>query len=336
MESNWNTIPKKTDKQSNNYHLYDFLNEGGCLRCVKGNCRNPPSHSLSFSPEFAYYVKYPTKIDGFLKAISCSKLDFTKAPFYTICDYVNGRCRNCEEGRIKYISYNKQKIPICYPDPNFDKSHNKITIGLHIYVEVIKKGSRFEGRIFPVEINYSKNTKMELTQDKPVSFDTDPIGSHFEATKESRNETYATHVDPVKESYLEHADSTKELHVEACNETYATHADPVKESHIDFSKIIKTVIIENNIQEIKLKDENPLIVSISRNALLNLKIENDLLKDENTKQQIKIKSLEQELYNLKYLNSDLKLLEEALYNVKRLSNRVSNDFMKSEYSVFSY
>ena len=317
---NWNTVPKKSEiKADAIYNLSDFLNEGGCLRCVKGNCRNPPTHSLPFPKEFGDYVKNPTKNDGFFKAVSTTKFDFTKFPFYTICDYVNGKCKNCEEGRFKYIIYKEQKIAVCYPDPKFDKSRNKVTIGLHIDVEVIKKGVRFEGRIVPVSINSTKHDTKDIVpveqdfkqSDKDVVFSLDD----FIPLSVIGQPSNAVHIDSKKPDALD---------------------IDLKQNNVDFSKVTKTInddIKEN--KQIKQK-EDELMISISRNALLNIKTENDYLKSENTRQYTKIKLLEQELSKLRYSNHDPKLVEEALFNMKRLNSRVAADFMNSQYSVFSY
>jgi len=318
---NWNTVSKKDSKESKSdkqYNLSDFLIEGGCLRCVKGNCRNPPTHSLPFPPEFADYVKNLTKIDGFLKTISAAKLDFSKAPFYTICDYVNGRCRNCEEGRIKYVIYKEQKIGLCYPDPKFDKSRNKVTIGLHIDVEVIKKGARFEGRVVPISINCAKqntnNTKDMLHTEEDF--------------KQSDKDMVFSLDDFIPLSVIGQTPTT-------------THIDSkqsdVKHNNLDFSKVTQNIDNEiSNFEETKRKHDEPTMISISKESLWNLKTENDYLRSENTRQYTKIKLLEQELSKLRYSNHDPKLVEEALHNMKRLNSRVSADFMNSQYSVFSY
>lgn len=315
----WNTVQKKSDATSDKlYCLSDFLNEGGCLRCVKGNCRNPPTHSLPFPAEFADYVKNPTKIDGFLKAISATKLDFSKAPFYTICDYVNGRCRNCEEGRIKYVIYKEQKIGLCYPGAKFDKSRNKVTIGLHIDVEVIKKGARFEGRIIPISINCTK-------QNARNSKDMPPVEQDF---KQSDKDAVFSLDDFAPLSVIGQPPSV-------------VHIDPkqsdVKQNNLDFSKVTQNIDNEIfNIEENKRKHIESTMISISKESLMNLKTENDYLRFENTRQYTKIKLLEQELSKLRYSNHDPKLVEEALHNMKRLNSRVSADFMNSQYSVFSY
>lgn len=323
---NWNTVSKKDSKESKSdkqYNLSDFLNEGGCLRCVKGNCRNPPTHSLPFPPEFADYVKNPTKIDGLLKTISAAKLDFSKSPFFTICDYVNGRCRNCEEGRIKYVIYKEQKIGFCYPDAKFDKSRNKVTIGLHIDVEVIKKGARFEGRVVPISINC---TKQYTNNNKDMSCDEEDF-------KQSDKDVVFSLDDFKPLSVIGQAPSV--AHIES-KQSDVVHID-VKQNNVDFSKVTQN--IQNEIlngEETKRKYEESTMVSISRESLLNLKTENDYLRSENTRQYTRIKFLEQELSKLRYSNYDPKLVEEALHNMKRLNSRVSADFMNSQYSVFSY
>jgi hypothetical protein len=299
----WNTVQKKTesktDKSNVTYRLFDFLNEGGCLRCVTGTCRNPPNHGLAFPTEFAMVVKNPIKIDGLSNAITASKLDFNKkTPFYAICNYVNGRCKNCEEGRIKYITYKGNQILLCYPE--LEKIRNKVTIGIHTNIEVIKKGVKFEASILPLQIDPTNIVVSE----------TDYEFKHSEKDKEI--EIYEF----VPLSVIE---------------------PPVKTCGLDFSKLSKAVetgIINN--EDSKRQLEETSMISINKSALLNLKIENEFLKEELKKQQTKIFLLEQNLNRLKYSNHDPVLVEEAIHNLKRLNNRVSADFMNSKYSVFSY
>jgi len=299
----WNTVSKKTesktDKSNVTYRLFDFLNEGGCLRCVTGTCRNPPNHGLAFPVEFAMIVKNPIKIDGLSNAITASKLDFNKkTPFYAICNYINGRCKNCEEGRMKYIIYKGQQILLCYPE--LEKIRNKVTIGIHIDLEVIKKGVKFEAAILPIQFNFNKI----VVSDPEYEF------KHSEKDSEIVIDEFV----PL---------SVIEL--------------PIKTCGLDFSKLSKAVETEIvNIEDAKRQLDDSSMIYINKSALLNLKVENEFLKQELKKQQTKILLLEQNLNRLKFSNHDPTLVEEAIHNIKRLNSRVSADFMNAKYSVFSY
>lgn len=293
----WNTVPKKeskADKPNISYRLFDFLNEGGCLRCVTGTCRNPPNHGLAFPIEFAMVVKNPIKIDGLSNAITASKIDFNKkTPFYAICNYVNGRCKNCEEGRMKHITYKGHQILLCYPE--LEKIRSKVTIGIHTDLEVIKKGSKFEASILPMQ-----TTIPEI----------EPEFKHSEKDQEIEFNEFISQ--PIIKP-------------------------PVKTCGLDFSKVSKTVaneIIVN--EESKRRLEETSMISINKSALLNIKAENEFLKQELNKLQTKNSLLEKELSRLKYSNHDPILVEEAIHNLKRLNNRISSAFMDSKYSVFSY
>lgn len=389
----------KPVENDNIYRLFDFLNEGGCLRCVTKTCTNSQPHGLEFPDEFAMFVKNPSKINGFSKAISDAKLDFNKkTPFYTICNYINGRCRNCEDGRIKHVTFQGEKITFCYP--LLEKIRNKATIGIHIDIEVVKKGDKIESYILPLPpiqqkishkkdyVNHKKNSISNNDNDN--DYDNDHNHNRENDYSRYKEDDYSRDRDNYylrerENDYSRDRDRNNDFSSDRENDYLNNELFPLLEvsspSHsmssfmspspsisscmspsmsscmspsmspsgvkspmnyinsftgLDFSQATKGVIMEIAIEENQQKIDDSLMVSVNKTALSNIKIENEILRGELKKQQLIINSLNQDLNKAKFSNQNPEITSEVLYNLKRLNNRVSDDFMKTKYSVFSY
>ena len=121
------------------------------MRCMNKSCTINENHGIYFPEKLTTFVQNPTYINGIEKSIQNAKLDFNgKKPFYTTCNYANKKCRNCEEGRIKYIDFNNEKIALCYP--SLDAIRYKVTVGLHIDIKLILKGTKYEVSTIPINI----------------------------------------------------------------------------------------------------------------------------------------------------------------------------------------
>ena len=147
MSDNWNNVKSNQKKnkiiKEEEYILSDILFNGGCMRCMNKSCTINENHGIYFPEKLTTFVQNPTYINGIEKSIQNAKLDFNgKKPFYTTCNYANKKCRNCEEGRIKYIDFNNEKIALCYP--SLDAIRYKVTVGLHIDIKLILKGPQYQ------------------------------------------------------------------------------------------------------------------------------------------------------------------------------------------------
>ena len=153
MSSNWNEvqIKKKPISNEKKFSLLEILNKGGCIRCLNKSCKINDKHGIPYPDKLCTFVKNPIFIREFEKSINASNMDFNgKKPFYTICNYVNGKCRNCEEGRIKYISFNNEEIALCHPI--LENIRDKVTIGVHMDINLTLKGSQYEVTVSPIKV----------------------------------------------------------------------------------------------------------------------------------------------------------------------------------------
>ena len=168
MNSDWTIVSSKATKAINatkatetEYSLFDLLNKHACIRCMNKTCNINNSHGEKFPNALADCVKYPTRIEKISKAIQDAKLDFSgKTPNYTTCNYVNGNCRNCQSGRVKYILLDRQKVRLCYPDLTNVK--DKVTVGVHIDIKVILKGNKCEA--FAIPLNDFEEIKCKVVK----------------------------------------------------------------------------------------------------------------------------------------------------------------------------
>lgn len=162
--SEWKTNGKKKCNKivsEETYFLLELLNKSACLRCMNKSCKIDTQHGIPFPDKICTFVQNPIYINGLGKIIEDSKLNFNgKKPFYTVCNYVHKNCKNCEEGRIKYISFNNEKIILCHPI--LENIRNKVTIGVHIDIKLILKGSKYE--VFPIPV------PIQFKMENPVNY----------------------------------------------------------------------------------------------------------------------------------------------------------------------
>lgn len=171
VDENWDLQkPKKNIKSKVKieiFYLSNLLNDGACLRCMNKTCKLKNDHGNFFPEQICNYVQNPLYIQDMDKVFNNANIDFEgKKPFYTICNYINADCKNCYEGRIKYIPYkDNQNIAICYPI--MQNIRNKITIGVHADIKLTLKGKKIETSIIPVEIIYENQEQQKEDEEWP-------------------------------------------------------------------------------------------------------------------------------------------------------------------------
>ena len=166
MSEEWNTVtnvPKNKGKKNIEevtYFLSELLSNGACMRCMNKSCKITEQHGIFYPEKISTFILNPSYINGVQKCIDNEKLDFNgKKPFYTTCNYAFGKCRNCEEGRFKYITINEQQVAICFPIA--DSIRFKITIGVHTDIKLVMKGKHYDASIIPIEIPLKNETNLE-------------------------------------------------------------------------------------------------------------------------------------------------------------------------------
>jgi len=243
-DNDW-IMPRKEYRKNyseETFYLSEILSNGGCMRCLNNRCDILEEHGSFFPDKLCTFVKNPTYIDEIKRSIDIAKLNFdNKKPFFTVCNYVNSNCRNCEEGRITYIKVNNKNVALCYP--LFNKIKNKVTIGIHIDIKLVLKGSKYTVSSIPINIDkYNKIDVKTSDEDKIVDLS-------LEKWEEISNTKLIEHNEPL--NYLKIKDSFK---------NFSTDIQEIQIDNIETSnRSVKNKITLNSLSYTNLKYETEYI-----------------------------------------------------------------------------
>ena len=382
MTDNLNKPTKgKKPYQEENFYLLDLLKNNACLRCINKSCRITDEHGINFPDKMSTFVQNPTYISEIGKVIDSAKLDFSgKKPFYTICNYVHKKCRNCEDGRIKYINYDDKQIILCYPF--LDNIKNKVTVGVHIDIKLVMKGHKYEVSCIPLEVKFEKKIfpknyeKLEKNDDNqfngreevltPYSdktfvevWDEDIFASNCNKSKFSLEKFQEIEWPLLSPKEIKKNDSIKDYSKlkkiinnetpndksndksnDKLNDKFNDRSndrsnDKSNKKNFDIRNNFDTptsINFENNRKNFdknEINDENIININYSKIVDKNKKLEDDLiiLKLEN-------KKLKEDIENFRNLMKNNKVYDEILYNVNSINNRVTEDFLSTNYSEY--
>jgi hypothetical protein len=342
---------KKEKKKINNenireeiFFLSNLLCEGACLRCMNKSCKINHDHGIPYPEKIGVFVQNPSYISGMDKVFNEAIIDFNgKKPFYTICNYINGNCRNCQEGRIKYIKYNDENIALCYPI--LENIRNKVTIGVHADIKLIMKGNKFDSAIIPVEIIFEEDSfdNFESESDRYNNekvVDEWPIlneykKENFENKNENKNKKnfensflnalkLNSNDDKIIDDYNKcDNDTSNDAYNDAYNDTYN------EKENINFENNNYDYRCENDYQY-RLEEENHFL----EKEVLRLTKMTDSLHEKNISLEKKINSLEKKIEYDKIIFKYGEKYDEILYNLNNLNNRVSDQFFEQNYSDY--
>lgn len=322
MSAKWSEVsskrrePKSQHKEEI-FYLLENLNNGGCMRCMNKSCKINERHGLPYPDKICTFVQNPTYINGMEKCIKDSKLDFNgKIPFYTTCNYVNGKCRNCEEGRVKYISFNKEQVAVCYPV--LEGIRNKVTVGMHIDIKMVMKGSKYEISLCP--LNISKILPV-LKSDK-VAVD-NLTADNFPSLVIEIKETPLLN---GTESYLS---KTKDDYVNISPNILVEINRPLRLStnseNSSHEQVCQEFIEVKTVQE----DTDEMKCELNKYILENLHLKREIIELKQENSQIKEKNMK-EMYIIDHKYK----YAECAENIRSISDRVSQQFFNTNYSDY--
>jgi len=342
MSDDWQPIKQKKDKkkqivnQINEevFYLSDLLNDGACIRCINKSCKINQPHGIPFPDKLCVFVQKPTYIKGIEQLLNDAVIDFNgKKPFYTICNYINGNCKNCEDGRIKFVKYNDKSIALCYP--NLENNKNKVTIGVHVDIELIIKGNQFNASIIPVEISFEEeNNDCYLENSKET--DEWPILNNINVVKKND----FSFLDVVKmHSKDEIIDSNNEITNNDNNikneENYIKNEENYIKNEENYIKNEENCINEN------INNIDYEYIDYLKRCLCELEDRNHFLEKEilvltskNSELFEKINTLERNIEYDKIVFKYGEKYDEILYNLNNLNNSISNQFFEENYSKY--
>ena len=345
-QEEWATItaPKKEET----YTLSELLHSGCCIRCMNRSCTNNEKHGEKFPEKISVFIKNPSYIKEVDAAIKKANLDFNGiTPMYTTCifTHIHGKCKNCLEGRVKYINVNNKNIELCFPPLDRDKIKNKVTIGIHLDIKLVLNGKHFDVSALPHQCIERVNERIteritERINERITERITEPVQEHAQnLVNESVNES-------VKESFNELVDVYEDEFP-----TINNNASPSNKSILDFSKIKKTTEIEEKEAKLKeslLKEEAKLKEDAKLKEEAKLKAEDKLkaealklseseevcfLNKRITELIIENKHLKDENDKIVFMNKNIAKYREMLINLKNLST-IEQQFLDTEYSSY--
>ena len=300
--ASWNEVSSTKKKSSNSEEVYllsNLVNQGGCIRCINGSCKINNKHGIFYPERLTPYVKNPSYIDGMNKAIQEAKLDFNGfTPMYTTCifSHINKECKNCKEGRVKFINFNNKKIMVCYP--SLESIKYKIPLGFHIDIKLIFKGKKFEISAIPFEILPIVENKPDTTIFNQTNWPSMPLSTNITQNNLNSTASLVSFSNIIKEVVEEE----KPFDLIKSKEN-----DCVKKEHDNFIK--EDYYIRQDFKELKLR-------------IKELECENKILKNDNKRDLFIIKNKE--------------IYEEIVINRNVLNTRVTDQFMDTKYSDYVY
>ena len=297
--------------------------DSACIRCINRSCKNTKPHGEAFPDKISHFVQNPLHINGLNQYVQNANLDFNgKQPFYTICNYLMGKCKNCEEGRIKYIDFENDKLGVCYP--SLDRDNIKITVGMHIDIKLILKGKKYEVSALPFEVIINKkelylNEDMVSIKEEWPSLDVDH--------KRKRIASPVLNFSHIKDSFKndDHFYPIQE-NLEKDNNKFNSNPN---------NKYIDDIIREYKNREYDILDELDYVKKDFHDLLYDyhdLKDQNKSIIFENYELKNKIDELTRSINNNLYQNNNDDMYNEIIHNMNNINTRVTNQFLKSEYN----
>lgn len=324
---------KKKDKKKNlneNIHeeiffLSNLLCEGACLRCMNKSCKINHDHGIPYPEKIGVFVQNPSYISGMDKVFNEADIDFNgKKPFYTICNYINGNCRNCQEGRIKYIKYNDENIALCYPI--LENIRNKVTIGVHADIKLIMKGNKFDSSIVPVEIVFEEDSFDNFDSDR---YNNENLVDEWPILNESKKNFENDNKKNFENSFLNALKLNSNDEKNEYNEDKRIDDYHYDKENINFENNNYDYCYEKEYQY-KLEEQNHFL----EEEVLRLNKMIDSLHEKNFSLEKKISSLEKKIEYDKIIFKYGEKYDEILYNLNTLNNRISNQFFEQNYSDY--
>ena len=343
MNDEWQpSKQKKKEKKKNHneniheeiFFLSNLLCEGACLRCINKSCKINHDHGIPYPEKMSVFVQNPSYISGMDKVFNEADIDFNgKKPFYTICNYINGNCRNCQEGRIKYIKYNDENIALCYPI--LENIRNKVTIGVHADIKLIMKGNKFDSAIIPVEIIFEEDNFESDKYNNEEVVDEWPILNEYKKNFENENED--KNKKNFENSFLNalklnsNDDKIKDYEDKIIDEYDNKYDDTYNQKeNINFENNNNYDYRYENDYQYRLEEQNHFL----EEEVLRLTKITDSLHEKNFSLEKKVNSLEKKIEYDKIIFKYGEKYDEILYNLNNLNNRISDQFFEQNYSDY--
>lgn len=367
----WATNKKKEKKFSHEpikFSLTEYSNNG-CNYCLHGNCTNHYGEKANhIHPLIKSVIKNPSKIIGDVpKILKDNGFDIDNKHIHVntcIWNYTHSNCKNCNEGRFKYIKFvdskgRNQELKFCVPV--LKKNSNVIPIGFHWDVELLIEKNEikdyqihnYDGfsddiksinskeSINKPEINETsspapvpeikfENIKFNKTGtvwDNKINFKEESKEIDQKEIDQKENNKYK---DVLSKNIIKKSDSKSDLKSDS-NAEIVKLKDEIKllmKENLSQKEAIKglktTINLENSDSSSELKNKYNLLINKNK----KLEETNKELKEHNLKMKDEINKIK----NGKLSDKDTEYIkEQAIKSVKNYSNIIFESIMRSHY-----
>jgi len=317
-KNEWSQQSKKKVKEET-FLLSELINKNGCCTwCMINKCKNFEEHGADFPLKMTDFILKPFYIKEISELIKKNDLGFNDTTlFFTTCIYGinNGRCKNCHEGRFKYIDFNGTNIRLCFPPL---ENKNKITIGIHDFdIKLILKGNHFDVSAFPIK--YKDEVEEETFDEEEEIFVTEKIDSYDDLYPDMESPAPTTKNNAVKK--MDYSSIILKTNLENKIEDPIIEEKSVIDEIADL-KIEKSLyesLYEENKENLSKLEKLSINIFILEKKIKELEMTNLELKNQNAKEMHIIK------HKHKY--------DEILHNLKNL-NAISEQFVNANYSEY--
>jgi hypothetical protein len=332
--ANWNTVEiKKREKNTSTedvYYLSQLIHDGACTKCLANNCNYTESHGISFPEKIKVFVRNPLFIPEIKEEIENAKLDFGNLkPIYTTCNFthINKDCNNCRDGRIKIIKFKDSELLLCHS--SLEAAINKITVGIHFDIKLIMKGKNYAVSAIPVDfrhiLDYLQNKENEIIdnipneepEQKPIE-NWPTLNDNVSVQKHSWGNAL---LEKLKTPVKQEENFQEEKSNQSLNNAPILSLHELEFRNRQLVHDIQTKRLQLDIVDISLENNH-------------LYLENIDLRDELEFLTNKYNALKRQFDNECYMNKNREKYEEMLNNLEHLTNRVSQQFLETNYSDY--
>ena len=265
-------VPKKENKKA---IFSTLINDGVCVNCLFGNCKNHQTIDERIPENLVKYVRSPNFIRNFGDELL--KVDFginAKPIKYSTCKFMLSSCDNCNNGRCTVMNYQSNDITLCYSKPN---NNGGFFVGVHIDIHYEEKFKGFDLTVLPFILS---NIQIQLEDDdiKSVSSNNSIKETIIEKEVVSYSKIDNEEVSNSKELNNQELNNIKQkysdmvIRYNKLNDDLITSKDLIKKNQELKNELIEINEINNNLKI----EKNKLITE-----LVNLKKDFDLLKNNN-------------------------------------------------------
>jgi hypothetical protein len=319
-----------TNKNVNKKVIFsELINEGVCVHCLFGSCKNHQTLDERIPENIPRYVKNPSIIRNFGEELIKCNFGIEGTPRYTTCKFMLNKCDNCNNGRCITMKYQSNDITLCYSNP----SNGAFFVGAHIDIHYEEKFKGFDLTIFPfnspkkqhrlndnrnvVNNNVSENTEF-IDDDKSISSNISNISSNVN----KHNETKYSDTKQIDTSNISYASIANKSSDEVSSDKY-------NELLFRYNKLNDELIFTGEL----IEQNNALNYDL--NKLFEI---NNNLKDDNNKLFSEIKLLKKEIETLRSNNKLLNMNLESNRIHYELDNVVSRQIINTHidrYTIFN-